>query len=127
MVTSAIVETRSVRGGVPRTSCRDKPHFTRSSRTLADEDAVPLSRPRVPHEYRAGRSLYRSYSPGLIISGELKRGPRILTDNGFEWLARLLIEPGRLWRRYVIGNPLFLLRVLMQRLTGKGVRSRRRL
>ncbi len=61
------------------------------------------------------------------VSGELKRGPRILTDNGFEWLARLLIEPGRLWRRYVIGNPLFLLRVLMQRLTGKGLRSRRRL
>ena len=61
------------------------------------------------------------------VSGELKRGPRILTDNGFEWLARLVIEPGRLWRRYVIGNPLFLLRVLMQRLIGKGVRSRWRL
>jgi N-acetylglucosaminyldiphosphoundecaprenol N-acetyl-beta-D-mannosaminyltransferase len=54
------------------------------------------------------------------VSGELKRGPRVLTDNGFEWLARLLIEPGRLWRRYVIGNPLFLLRVLRQRLIGKG-------
>jgi N-acetylglucosaminyldiphosphoundecaprenol N-acetyl-beta-D-mannosaminyltransferase len=54
------------------------------------------------------------------VSGELKRGPRVLTDNGFEWLARLLIEPGRLWRRYVIGNPLFLLRVLRQRLSGKG-------
>jgi N-acetylglucosaminyldiphosphoundecaprenol N-acetyl-beta-D-mannosaminyltransferase len=54
------------------------------------------------------------------VSGELKRGSRILTDNGFEWLARLLIEPGRLWKRYVIGNPLFLLRVLRQRLIGKG-------
>jgi N-acetylglucosaminyldiphosphoundecaprenol N-acetyl-beta-D-mannosaminyltransferase len=53
------------------------------------------------------------------VSGELKRGPRVLTDNGFEWLARLLIEPGRLWRRYVVGNPLFVLRVLMQRLTGR--------
>ncbi|MGF1470161.1 MAG: WecB/TagA/CpsF family glycosyltransferase [Rubrobacteraceae bacterium] len=50
------------------------------------------------------------------VSGELRRGPRILTDNGFEWLARLLVEPGRLWRRYVVGNPLFLLRVLRQRL-----------
>ena len=54
------------------------------------------------------------------VSGELKRGPRFLTDNGFEWLARLLIEPKRLWRRYVIGNPLFLLRVLKQRLTRNG-------
>ncbi len=50
------------------------------------------------------------------VSGELRRGPRILTDNAFEWLARLLVEPGRLWRRYVIGNPLFLFRVLKQRL-----------
>jgi N-acetylglucosaminyldiphosphoundecaprenol N-acetyl-beta-D-mannosaminyltransferase len=50
------------------------------------------------------------------VSGELRRGPRFLTENGFEWLARLFIEPGRLWRRYVIGNPLFLLRVLKQRL-----------
>lgn len=60
------------------------------------------------------------------VSGELKRGPRILTDNGFEWLARLLIEPQRLWRRYVIGNPLFLLRVLKQRLTGNGEEPPRR-
>ncbi len=48
-------------------------------------------------------------------SGRLRRGPRLLTDNGFEWLARLLLEPRRLWRRYLLGNPLFLLRVLRQR------------
>ena len=30
------------------------------------------------------------------ISGNLRRGPRLLTDNGMEWLARLLIEPMRL-------------------------------
>jgi N-acetylglucosaminyldiphosphoundecaprenol N-acetyl-beta-D-mannosaminyltransferase len=50
------------------------------------------------------------------ISGELRRGPRWMTDNGLEWLARLIIEPRRLWRRYLIGNPLFLWRVLKQRL-----------
>jgi len=49
------------------------------------------------------------------VSGELRRGPRFLTDNGLEWLARLLVEPRRLWRRYLLGNPLFLLRVLGQR------------
>ena len=49
-------------------------------------------------------------------SGRLRRGPRLLTDNGFEWLARLLVEPRRLWRRYLLGNPLFLARVLRQRL-----------
>ncbi len=50
------------------------------------------------------------------ISGELRRGPKWMTDHGFEWLARLLIEPRRLWQRYVVGNPLFLYRVFKQRL-----------
>jgi len=53
------------------------------------------------------------------ISGELQRGPKWMTDNGFEWLARLIIEPRRLWKRYLIGNPLFLYRVLKQRFTQK--------
>lgn len=50
------------------------------------------------------------------VSGELRRGPRWMTDHGLEWLARLIIEPRRLWRRYIIGNPRFLWRVLKQRL-----------
>jgi N-acetylglucosaminyldiphosphoundecaprenol N-acetyl-beta-D-mannosaminyltransferase len=50
------------------------------------------------------------------VSGRLDRGPRVLTDNGFEWLARLFVEPRRLWRRYLIGNPLFVWRVLRERL-----------
>jgi N-acetylglucosaminyldiphosphoundecaprenol N-acetyl-beta-D-mannosaminyltransferase len=48
------------------------------------------------------------------VSGGLRRGPRLLTENGFEWLARLFAEPRRLWRRYLVGNPLFLLRVFKQ-------------
>ena len=47
-------------------------------------------------------------------SRRVRRGPRLLTESGFEWLARLLHEPRRLWRRYLLGNPLFLLRVLRQ-------------
>jgi N-acetylglucosaminyldiphosphoundecaprenol N-acetyl-beta-D-mannosaminyltransferase len=50
------------------------------------------------------------------VSGRLRRGPRLLTNNGLEWLARFIAEPRRLWRRYLIGNPLFLLRVAKQRL-----------
>jgi N-acetylglucosaminyldiphosphoundecaprenol N-acetyl-beta-D-mannosaminyltransferase len=57
------------------------------------------------------------------VSGELRRGPRFLTDRGLESVARLMVEPRRLWRRYVIGNPLFLLRVLKQRL-GRGAARR---
>jgi N-acetylglucosaminyldiphosphoundecaprenol N-acetyl-beta-D-mannosaminyltransferase len=50
------------------------------------------------------------------VSGELRRAPRWMTDHGLEWLGRLIIEPRRLWKRYLIGNPLFLWRVLKQRL-----------
>ena len=49
------------------------------------------------------------------VSGELQRAPRWMTDHSLEWLGRLLIEPRRLWKRYLIGNPLFLWRVLKQR------------
>lgn len=58
------------------------------------------------------------------VAGDLFRGPRLLTDNGFEWLARLLIEPRRLWRRYLVGNPLFLARVLRQRFSKRHARPR---
>jgi N-acetylglucosaminyldiphosphoundecaprenol N-acetyl-beta-D-mannosaminyltransferase len=50
------------------------------------------------------------------IAGTTRRGPRWMTDHGLEWLARLLIEPRRLWRRYLLGNPLFVWRVLRQRI-----------
>lgn len=49
------------------------------------------------------------------LSGEVSRGPKILTNNGFEWLSRLVIEPHRLWKRYLIGNPIFFWRILRQR------------
>ncbi len=54
------------------------------------------------------------------VSGRLRRGPRLLVGSGFEWLARLLVEPRRLWRRYLVGNPLFLVRVVRQRLGARG-------
>jgi len=50
------------------------------------------------------------------LSGRKRRPPAWLCRCGFEWLGRLLIEPRRLWKRYLIGNPVFLLRVVRQRL-----------
>lgn len=38
------------------------------------------------------------------VSGRLRRGPRLLIDNGFEWLARLHVQPARLWRRYLLAT-----------------------
>ena len=48
-------------------------------------------------------------------AGLRKRAPRWTHGLGLEWLYRLLQEPGRLWRRYLIGNTHFLLLVLWQR------------
>jgi len=48
------------------------------------------------------------------LGGGVTRGPRWLTDHGFEWLCRLWFEPRRLWRRYLVGNPAFVWLVLRQ-------------
>lgn len=47
-----------------------------------------------------------------FVSGRIPRGPRWMTQHGLEWLCRLVVEPRRLWRRYLLGNPSFLWRVL---------------
>jgi N-acetylglucosaminyldiphosphoundecaprenol N-acetyl-beta-D-mannosaminyltransferase len=42
-------------------------------------------------------------------SGAVKEAPRFVQGTGLEWLYRLAAEPRRLWRRYLLGNPRFLL------------------
>ncbi|MBK1632618.1 glycosyltransferase [Thiohalocapsa halophila] len=49
-----------------------------------------------------------------FYSGRIQRAPVWMREIGLEWAYRLLQEPGRMWRRYVIGNPLFLYRVWRQ-------------
>ncbi|MGL4513239.1 MAG: WecB/TagA/CpsF family glycosyltransferase [Lacipirellulaceae bacterium] len=48
-------------------------------------------------------------------AGEQARGPEWLRRVGHEWAARLLADPTRLWKRYVLGNPRFLLRAWLTR------------
>lgn len=56
------------------------------------------------------------------VSGAVRRAPDWMTGHSLEWLGRLMIEPRRLWRRYLLGNPLFAWRVVKQRLGGRGGR-----
>ncbi|MFI3185054.1 MAG: WecB/TagA/CpsF family glycosyltransferase [Methylococcaceae bacterium] len=51
-------------------------------------------------------------------SGRIARAPVWLREIGLEWTWRLIQEPGRMWKRYIIGNPLFLYRVWLQRQQG---------
>ncbi len=46
-----------------------------------------------------------------FYSGRVKRAPVWVREIGMEWVWRILMEPRRMWRRYVVGNPRFLFRV----------------
>ena len=54
-----------------------------------------------------------------FLSGSVPRAPLWMRRLRLEWVFRLMIEPRRLWRRYVVGNPLFLARVMRQKLAGR--------
>ena len=41
-------------------------------------------------------------------SGYKRQAPRCMQRSGLEWLYRLLSEPRRLWRRYLVTNTLFI-------------------
>jgi len=49
-----------------------------------------------------------------FFSNKVRRAPYWMRFLGIEWVYRLCQEPGRMWRRYVIGNPKFILRVLLE-------------
>lgn len=45
-----------------------------------------------------------------FLGGKVTRAPLVFRQTGLEWLYRLVLEPRRLYRRYVLGNPVFLWR-----------------
>jgi N-acetylglucosaminyldiphosphoundecaprenol N-acetyl-beta-D-mannosaminyltransferase len=49
------------------------------------------------------------------LAGRVPRGPAWLTDRA-EWMGRLAAEPRRLWRRYLLGNTVFMARIVRARL-----------
>ena len=55
-----------------------------------------------------------------FFAGTVERAPQKWIDLGLEWLYRLIKEPRRTWRRYLINNPRFLWLVLKEKLAGHG-------
>jgi N-acetylglucosaminyldiphosphoundecaprenol N-acetyl-beta-D-mannosaminyltransferase len=49
-----------------------------------------------------------------FLSGAKKQAPLWMQRSGLEWLFRLISEPGRLWKRYLIGNTMFILLVIKE-------------
>lgn len=52
-------------------------------------------------------------------AGTVKRAPQWMRNHGLEWLHRLGSEPGRLWKRYLVTNTLFVLGAARQLLWGR--------
>lgn len=50
-----------------------------------------------------------------MLTGRVRQAPRFIQRSGFEWLFRLLMEPKRLWRRYVLNLPRFAFLLLRRR------------
>jgi len=56
-----------------------------------------------------------------FISGDAEECPKLLQNSGLEWLFRLYSEPGRLWKRYLVGNLKFMRIIFLQFI--KGIKS----
>jgi N-acetylglucosaminyldiphosphoundecaprenol N-acetyl-beta-D-mannosaminyltransferase len=86
----------------------------------ADIVWVGLSTPKQEQWMAIHRS--RLQAPVLIgvgaafdfLSGVKPQAPRWMQRSGLEWLFRLAAEPRRLWRRYLVDNPLFVILVTLQ-------------
>lgn len=50
-----------------------------------------------------------------FYAGTVRRAPVSWQKHGFEWLYRLLKEPRRMWRRYLIGNTVFIWNILKEK------------
>lgn len=59
-----------------------------------------------------------------FVAGVKRRAPAWMQRLGLEWLHRLASEPRRLWRRYLLGNPQFILGIVSDRLRHGARRSR---
>lgn len=50
-----------------------------------------------------------------FYAGTVKRAPKWMIQIGLEWFYRLIREPRRMWRRYLIGNTLFVIGILKEK------------
>ena len=57
-----------------------------------------------------------------FYSGRVPRAPKVLRDASLEWAWRLMMEPRRMWKRYLVGNFTFVGRVLWWEMSGRNER-----
>ena len=102
----------------PLTKDEDECVIQKINQAKPDIVWVGLSTPK--QEYWMHEHLHRITAPVMVgvgaafdfHAGLKKQAPRWMQRSGLEWFFRLVTEPRRLWRRYLINNPWFLWLIL---------------
>lgn len=113
----------------PLTLAEDKAVVERIMTSGADVVWVGISSPKQDiwmrdHYQRLPQTLIGVGAAFDFHSGEVKRAPVWMQKAGFEWLHRLGSEPKRLWRRYLILAPRFILLVCVDNFAKRFRRKR---
>lgn len=81
------------------------------------EQVIARLRASLPNTWFIGCGVSFSF-----IAGEFGRAPVLVQKAGLEWLARLVQEPKRLWRRYLVAGLPFLVRLLASSVASRAAR-----
>lgn len=65
-----------------------------------------------------GRAVFGVGALFDFVSGAVLRAPEAVRNRRLEWAWRLVQEPSRLWRRYILGNPVFLFHLFRYKVLG---------
>ena len=94
---------------------------------IADSKAqllfVAITSPKKENFMYAHRDLLKdvSFTMGVggsfdVVAGFTKRAPKWMQNIGMEWFYRFMQEPGRMWKRYLVGNTKFILLVIKHKI-----------
>ena len=118
-----IVETYSPPFGFEKDTCECKKIIDIINNSGATVLAVGLGAPKQEKwifQYRSRLTSIKTFMAiGATIdfeAGSLQRSPVWMSSIGLEWLYRLIKEPGRLWKRYLVEDLAFFLLILRQKL-----------
>lgn len=107
----------------PLTENEDREVIRQINDAAADFIWVGLGAPRQEEWMYDHRGKLNAVSVGVgagfdYMAGHIRRAPRIMQVLCLEWLYRLMQDPRRLWKRYVVTNTKFVWYILRERLTG---------